>query len=164
MGCSLCDLIINQSVEILLKDGYEKSLITCIQTCNLGCIWIVVFKNKIKYITTKFLWKECSQGKKKTPFRFFFFKFGKNKNQKQTLKDDIYAKQQGCEINVTTPSFTEQLRWPDIFSPNIVMCFFLKYCNLKLNMLSRQSIYVFRFNLKHIPKWQYSTLTKFHQF
>lgn len=63
--------------------------------------------------------------KKKTPFRFFF-QIWKNKNQKQTLKDDIYAKQQGCEINVTPPSFTEQLRWPHIFSPNIVMCFFFK--------------------------------------
>jgi hypothetical protein len=68
--------------------------------------------------------------RKKTPLDFIF-QIRKKKNQKQILKDEVYAKQQGCEINVTSPSFTEQLRWPDIFSPNIVMCFFPKYCNHK---------------------------------
>jgi hypothetical protein len=40
--------------------------------------------------------------KKKKLLQVFFSNW-KNKNQKQTLKDDIYAKQQGCEINVTHP-------------------------------------------------------------
>jgi len=85
------------------------------------------FKNNNNTLLQNFSEKNVLK-KKKTPVGFFFQIWNKKK-PKKTLKDDIYAKQQGCKINVTPPSFTEQLRWPDIFSSNIVMWFFPKYCN-----------------------------------